>query len=587
MKTITTAFLIVLITTSIYVALLVDVKYCSGKLRKFTSQSELTAFLETPKKWPASSYLFTSNVQNMRTLDVSGDATEYSQTNVQVQGVDEADIVKTDGEYIYVIAKDKIFIVRAYPPEEATVLSKVVVAGELKQIFINEDRLVAFYENSTHDGIQCVIGVYDVSDRTDPSLQREIKVEGSYVGSRMIGDYTYVLVQEYAGIRESGAILPQICFDGDNRTIPAHEIYFSDITDYSYRYTTIVALNVKDDVEKPAYLTMLLGSSATMYVSTENIYLVISYEGKSILHLIRVENGRISHVADGEVPGTVLNQFSMDEYEGYFRVATTSEMTTWYEPRPMLQNQNNLYVLNMNLAIVGRIEGIAPGEQIHSVRFMDSVCYLVTFRKVDPFFAIDLSNPDSPRIIGELKITGYSDYMHPYDKNHVIGVGKETLAADEGGFSWYQGVKISVFDVTDMSAPKELAKYEIGDRGTQSPVLGDHKAFMFDRERNLLVLPVSVAKINESQYLGGVPANAWGDTVWQGAYVFTVSLVLNEVIAFRGTITHIEDGNVHDGSHYVNRALFIHDVLYTISESKIKMNSLQDLSPIGELSLNV
>jgi inhibitor of cysteine peptidase len=253
---------------------------------------------------------------------------------------------------------------------------------------------------------------------------------------------------------------------------------------------------------------------------------------------------------------------------------------------PILHLQNNVYILNMDLDIAGKLEDIAPGEKIHSARFMGDTFYLVTFRKVDPLFVINLSDPYSPKILGELEITGYSDYLHLYDESHVIGVGKETVAAEEGDFSWYQGVKISLFDVTDVTEPKELAKYEIGDRGTDSPVLNDHKAFLFDREKNLLVLPVLVAKVNESQYPNGVPPYTYGEIVWQGVYVFTISLELEEKIMLRGTITHIENGNVHNASNYVTRALLIGEVLYTISNSKIKMNSLADLSEIKELNLN-
>jgi hypothetical protein len=240
----------------------------------------------------------------------------------------------------------------------------------------------------------------------------------------------------------------------------------------------------------------------------------------------------------------------------------------------------------MDLEIVGKIESIAPGEKIYSARFMGDTFYLVIFRKIDPLFVIDLSNPYNPKILGELEITGYSDYLHLYDENHVIGVGKETIAADEGDFSWYQGVKISLFDVTDMSEPKELAKFEIGDRGTDSPVLRDHKAFLFDKEKNLLVIPVAVAKIDESQYPNGVPPYTQGEIIWQGAYVFTLSLEIEEKILLKGTITHVENGNVHDTSHHITRTLYIGEVLYTISDSKIKMNSLADLSEINELSLN-
>jgi len=297
--------------------------------------------------------------------------------------------------------------------------------------------------------------------------------------------------------------------------------------------------------------------------------LAIGYQDETVLHRIQIENNEISYVADGQVPGTVLNQFSMDEHDGYFRIATT------------LHWKNNVYTMNMDLEIVGRLENIAPRETIHSARFMGDICYLVTFQKIDPFFVIDLSNPYSPQILGELKIIGYSDYLHPYDENHVIGVGKETIpeAAD---FSWHQGVKISLFDVTDMCEPKEIAKFIIGDRGSDSPVLRDHKAFLFDREKNLLVLPVSVTKINES----GAPPYIYGEAVYQGAHVFTVSLMLEEKIMLRGRITHIENGDVRDTSFHIIRTLYIGEVLYTISNSKLKMNYLSDLTEINELNLN-
>jgi uncharacterized secreted protein with C-terminal beta-propeller domain len=245
----------------------------------------------------------------------------------------------------------------------------------------------------------------------------------------------------------------------------------------------------------------------------------------------------------------------------------------------------------MNLNIVGQLENLAPGEKIHSARFMGSRCYLVTFKKIDPFFVIDLSDPYEPRVLGELKITGYSDYLHPYDENHVIGIGKETVEADEGNFAWYQGVKISLFDVTDVSNPIEIDKYEIGNRGTDSPVLQDHKAFLFDRAKSLLVMPVWVAEINETKYPNH-PSNAYGEFVFQGAYVFNITL--SEGLVLKGRITHLTSTQLetsryyyyNDGSsYYVERSLYIDDVLYTISHRKIKMNSLDNLAEINEAEL--
>jgi uncharacterized secreted protein with C-terminal beta-propeller domain len=338
-------------------------------------------------------------------------------------------------------------------------------------------------------------------------------------------------------------------------------------------FTTIVAVNVHEDGQEPTYGPILLGITSSMYVSLNNVYLAISAYDETYLHRIQVEEKEITYVADGQVPGAVLNQFSMDEYAGYFRIATT------------YRRCNSLYVLNMDLEVVGSLEDVAPKEQIHSARFMGNICYLVTFRKVDPFFVIDLSNPYSPKVLGELKVSGYSDYLHLYDENHVIGVGKETVPADEGEFSWYQGVKISLFDVTDMYNPEEIAKYIIGERGTDSPVLRDHKAFLFDREKNLLVIPVLVADVNESTYPNGVPPYICGEAVWQGAYVFAISLTLEEKIVLRGAITHVENGNVLDSAYHITRVIYIDEFLYTISESKVKINSLLDLSEVKELNI--
>jgi uncharacterized secreted protein with C-terminal beta-propeller domain len=242
----------------------------------------------------------------------------------------------------------------------------------------------------------------------------------------------------------------------------------------------------------------------------------------------------------------------------------------------------------MDLNIVGSLEGLAPGETIYSARFMGERGYLVTFKQVDPLFVIDLSDPHHPEELGYLKVTGYSDYLHPYDENHLIGIGKETT--EEGEFAWYQGVKISLFDVSDVSNPREIDKEIIGHRGTDSPVLWDHKAFLFDQSRNLMVIPILVAEIDESDYAEGVPAWAYGEPVWQGAYVFYVSL--DTGIGLDGRITHIENlADLEEGYYYyyspfsVERSLYIDDILYTISGAKIKMNSLEDLDYINEVEL--
>jgi hypothetical protein len=226
---------------------------------------------------------------------------------------------------------------------------------------------------------------------------------------------------------------------------------------------------------------------------------------------------------------------------------------------------------------------------------MGDRCYLVTFQKVDPLFVIDLSDATNPQVLGKLKIPGYSDYLHPYDETHLIGIGKETIEDEIGDFSWYQGVKISIFDVSDVEHPKEIAKIEIGDRGTDSPVLRDHKAFLFDRSRNLLVLPILLAEIDEEKYPNGVPPSTHGDFTYQGAYIFHISLT--EGLIFRGRITHLTDttdlqnsGIYFNSPYYIQRSLYIQEdsepaLLYTISNNKVKCNSLIDLTEQASIEL--
>ncbi len=566
-------------------------------LKSFSSYEELKTFITTSRKnnlqhsygLSGGPTMFPSSRFALSTFGAEDAAIlpEYSVTNVQVEGVDEADIVKTDGTYIYVISKQDIIILKAYPPEDAEILSRIHFNGTIRGAFINENKL-AVLEDTGYNGQYRTysnfvpsqwthIRIYNIADRANPTSTHNVTVEGTYFNSRMIGDYAYVVVNQNVLTAESNITLPKICYPDRIEEVPANQIYYSNTTDNFNVYTNIVSVNLLDDQQDPTVKTVLIGYASTMYVSQNNIYITYStyqYQTQTTkIHRIHIDKGEIEYEATGEVPGYVLNQFSMDEFNGYFRVATTTgEVWSWGE----YAARNHVYILDEELNTVGALEDLAPGEKIYSARFMGNRCYLVTFKKIDPLFVIDLTNPTSPEVLGELHITGYSDYLHPYDENHVIGIGKETVEAEGGNFAWYQGVKISLFDVTDVSDPKEIAKYEIGDRGTDSPILYDHKAFLFDRSRNLLVIPVRVAEINPAQYPGEVPDNAYGEIVWDGAYVFHISL--EQGLEVRGKITHTTSS--------IQRSLYIGDVLYTISELKIKMNSLTDLTEINEILLN-
>ncbi len=555
----------------------------SSSLRRFSSYEELRSFVESSSQVRPYYLGRTGQTQDVLSAGAWESAPavpSYSTTNIQVEGVDEADVVKTDGEYIYVVSGKKVVIVRAYPADEAEVLSRIDLNGTVWGMFINGDKLVLFVETT-----RIFIKVYDVSDRKSPIVKRNFSMDGYYFNSRMIGNYVYAVINRGAYLNGDDVVLPRFYSDNRVEKIDATQIYYSDVPDYSYTFTTIVAINVQDDEQKPTHKTFLLGTAHGMYVSLNNIYITFPEVERTLIYRVHIEGSEIETATSGEVPGHVLNQFSMDEHEGYFRIATTTGQV-WSSEAP---SRNNVYVLDMDLDVVGKLEDLAPGETIYSARFMGERCYLVTFKKVDPLFVIDLENPYSPQVLGYLKITGYSDYLHPYDENHIMGIGKETEAAEEGNFAWYQGVKISLFDISDVSHPVEIHKYEIGDRGTDSPLLRDHKALLFDRPKNLLVIPVLVAEIDEAKYPSGVPPNAYGDHVWQGAYVFDISL---DELVLKGRITHLENdtelmksGYYFSSPYSVKRSLYIEKVLYTISDRKIKMNSLESLEEINEIEL--
>ena len=212
-------------------------------------------------------------------------------------------------------------------------------------------------------------------------------------------------------------------------------------------------------------------------------------------------------------------------------------------------------------------------------------------------FVIDLKDPTNPKVLGKLKIPGFSDYLHPYDQNHIIGIGKNTVEASEElksgrdlDFAWYQGVKLALFDVTDPENPKEVSKYVIGDRGTDSYALQDHKAFLFSKDKNLLVIPVLLAEIPEAQKKDA-SGSEYGDYTFQGAYVF--ELTKENGFVLKGRITHVTDQESFKKSGYyyfgsgdlVKRSLYIGNVLYTVSGKFIKMNSLNDLKELNEVKL--
>jgi uncharacterized secreted protein with C-terminal beta-propeller domain len=583
----------------------------SSLLATFPSAEALKSFLKTSSQTqgpfslygPADLNVFSSRSGPLLPASINAfsitssmsESYQHSVTNIQVAGVDEADTVKTDDNgYMYVLSNDTVYILTAYPPTQAKVLAKIKFADMYPiGIFVSGERLAVLgsqysfpvlmfplYGNIYVADIKTYVRVYDIHDRSNPVLIKDFALTGSYFNSRMIGDYIYFVASKPAYTVNDTIFLPEIVMNGRTTEIAPTEIRYFNGTEEYYQYTTFVAMNIQNTTEAPTYLTTLLGATSNMYVSQENMYVTFQdwyWGGNTTIYRIHLQASNMSVEASGKILGQERNQYSMDEYGNYFRIQTQ----TWSDG----VTKTNVYVLDMNLSIVGNLSNIAVGENFHSARFMGNRCYLVTFQKTDPLFVINLTDPTAPTILGNLTIPGYSDYLHPYDETHLIGVGKNTVEAEEGNFAWYQGIKISLFDVSNVSNPVQEASYVIGDRGSDTPVLTDPKAFLFDKSRDLLAIPVMVAKIDESKYPSPVPANAYGDPVWQGAYVLDISLFHDLVL--EGRITHLDNGtSINDQGYWVKRSLYIEDVFYTISDRMIKMNRLDDMSLIGQVPLS-
>lgn len=584
-------------------------------LKAFSSMQELDSYIEKGLSSPQ--YRGTVFLEKGNLALAAPQATaEYSETNVQVAGVDEADIVKTDGKYIYLASGNKFMIVNAYPTDQMKVLSNSSVEGGIRGLFIAKDRLVLFEEKSFFRNEPPVgrepaikrdlmiapyaigfhVKIYDTAQKNSPRLIRDISMNGTYINSRMIDDWVYIVASQSAvkyTQDKHEVVLPAINSDGKTEEVPVNEIRYSDNGDTSSSYTIIIAVNIQDETAEPAMKVMLTGFATTLYVSQRNIYVVLpdgdrwTNEGKTVIHRISINRGTVKIEATGTVQGRILNQYSMDEFENHLRIATT---TSTFSRERSSTLSNNIYILNQQLKTVGTLEDLAPGEQIYSARFIGAKGYLVTFKKVDPLFALDLSDPQAPKVLGKLKIPGYSNYLHPFDENHLIGIGKDAVESKQGDFALYQGVKISLFNIADVNNPKEVSQYVIGDRGTESSVLHDPHALLFDARNGLMVLPILEARILPEKYPRGAPPEAYGEYVFQGAYVLHIDATKG--VTLKGTLTHIDDTEIFLKSGYymyssneILRSLYIGETLYTISTEKIKANNIDTLKEIATINL--
>lgn len=578
-----------------------------------------------------------NNEASQDTGDAVGPAgQDYSWTNVQVQGVDEADIVKTDGNYIYQVKNNRVIISKVYPPEAMKVLKSIRFnEGDVtpRELYVDDSFLVVIGSGTKlkhNNKMMSVPGmevyppyyeqyvkavVYDIRDKNSIEQVRELELDGRYVASRKINSALYLVANkdidryrimdgqaDLPGYRNSAAGNKAIDMGLDKIC------YFPECS--TPGYMLVAGLDLSQP-EKKAHVASYLGSGDKIYVSPNALYTAVS-QRKILQPLIKggtgllpeapssrkttaiykfsLDSGNAVYKASGKVPGTVLDQFSMDAYNGYLRVATTTG-DMWRTDEGT--SKNNVYVLDGTLKIAGKLENIAPGERIYSARFAGDRGYMVTFKNVDPFFVIDVSIPGAPKVLGALKIPGYSDYLHPVDDNHILGFGKDTAEEKDTGrkgegtsIAYYQGMKLALFDVTNVSKPVEKFRTVIGDRGTDSPLLKDHKALLFDKSKGLLAFPITVTEVKGE----GAGAADYGEFVFQGAYVYSFSV--NNGFSLLGKITHLSgDDLIKSGYSWygsdknIARILYIHNVLYTVSNSLIKASDLQTLNQISQLAL--
>ena len=286
---------------------------------------------------------------------------------------------------------------------------------------------------------------------------------------------------------------------------------------------------------------------------------------RTVIHKIGLDEGDMEYIANGEVPGYPLNQFSMDEYQGKFRITTTSQNFASGDI------SNNVYVLDENLDVIGQLEEIAPEERIYSARFMGEKLYLVTFQQIDPFFVIDMSG-DSPKILGELKIPGFSNYLQAFDEDHIIGIGRDTELSKSGRVQQL-GVKIAMFDVSDFGNPKEKDVIIIGDARTNSEILHNHKALLLDKQKDVMSIPIktSVSSFDEPF---DTEMRFYEDRYWHGFYVYGFD---ENGFVEKGIITHHQGQDYHNRLYMQPRSFYIDETLYTIMDGSMKMNDLKDV----------
>lgn len=414
---------------------------------------------------------------------------DHSETNNQVQGVDEADIVKTDGKYIYSFSATKCEIRIIKAGKQPELIKTINVASQdfypNSNMYLMDNRLVMIGNSSERE--ETIARIYDISKPQQAEMIYECKQSGYYNTSRLIGDKLYVATNYNLRTREVDedkpeTFVPSVDCKDYVGVLPAEDVYINRNCSRAV-YTVVCAFNITTG--KLCSSQSILGGTYTLYCNTNNIITAdYSDNGKTNVTRFAIDNGKVEFKAEGEIDGNLLNQFSIDEYKGYFRFVTTNqggvETRTGNIVSYKYTQSNSLIILDSELKKVSSIDNLAPDERVYSVRFMGDIAYFVTLRQVDPLFSADLSDPENPKIIGALKIPGFSNYLFPYGDGKLLGIGRD--ADEKTGRTG--GVKLSMFDTSNPADVNECAKLILD--VDYSPALDGHKESLIDVRKNLI-----------------------------------------------------------------------------------------------------
>lgn len=471
---------------------------------------------------------------------------DYSNTNVQVDGIDEGDIVKTDGSYIYILHDSELIIMNADGAETAEVYRGTIAEQDERttdgqydysyeypyELYITGNYLIVLstysdytvYETDSYDerGYQdtsrVLLDIYDVSNPESPKLLHQLGQDGSNIATRLVDNTLYLISAYYVyDINEDdpGTFIPSLYQDGVSTLISEDCIGIMPYYD-STAYTILSAYDIPTGTLNANQT--VLGGGSTVYMNHENIYVavstydetasapytdsvytVIDYTGtnKTAISRFDISGNGITLASTGTVNGNLNNQFAMDENDGNLRLVTTTYSDTWsvytddskgwefYDwSEDGSQTSNALYVLDSAMNIVGSVTDLASDEVVYSVRFDGNTAYFVTFRTIDPLFAVDLSNPTSPKVLSTLKIAGFSQYLHLYSDDRLFGLGMD--ADEETGMT--DGMKLTMFDTKDPANVTE--KHTLLLDSEYSTALYNHKAILIDRDKNIIAFPV-------------------------------------------------------------------------------------------------